>query len=1259
MEHETKGENIGLLDIVDLKFLQDFQDAFSKSANVASIMVDNVGPITKPSNFTDFCIKYTRGSQLGYKRCNECDIKWGKLAAEKGEPIIYNCHSGLTDFVVPIMIDGKHIGSILGGQVFTSEPDEEYFKSMAKEFGIDENEYIDALRKIKIIPFEQVKAAAELMFVVANSISEVANKNYELLKKQQKDNLLNKTIEIIRESADIEEIKNYFVNLVSEYFEPDRTLFVDYNPATQKFMHFGIEKLKSPDIKSLLGISVEDNFPEFAEKLKTKKRNIIIKDLEKTLSRKKLLNYKAVESLSNSDAKSDYGLIVLYKTQIVGILIMHFTKKKRVLTSDELNFLKTIRNQVGIALYQAKLLQEKQQIADKLKKQVKQEALLRNISERIRSSLDINEIFEIIINELLNMFDADRISIVEYPNKDNYEEYVIRKEYKKREDIISPHNLDTAGQITKYAAENFFINEMLLVFNNILESDYPEFFKEFYKTLGTSSLLWVPIISESKLWGSIAIAKNDGNSYWSDEDAKFMVDIANQTSIAINQAELYETAQKNAENESILRRVMLSSSSTFNFEQIINSIVSEAGKLFDADRCFFIETDLTTNKNLPIKDYAEYLSSSKIRSHTQVIPEKTETGVFIDLGKIQKIICVENIDNLDLPEATRQMLVDKLSVKSYMIVSVKYDETIYGALVLHYVNKYKKFSSNDISMAEAIANQSANIINQVKTYDKMQKTFEREKILRKIIEITRSSLDSNEVKKQVVNELGKAFKADRCYFRAYDRIQDKFFPPDVEYLSSSDIKSLLNVEPNQEGLKYFSNELKKRSSGFYPVVANEDIAKGTPLETYMKSADMKADYAMPIIDSDEGFTWLVLHYSYEDPNFDDDYKKLLETIAFQVDTALKQIRLYNKTIQQREREKAILSNLPFMVWLKDRENRLLAANEPFAKMCGTTADKLVGKTDYELWPKELAQEYVNDDIAVMKTGKTKSVEELIQGPTGSRWHETYKTPLFDEKGEIVGTTGFARDITERKEIDRMKSEFVSTVSHELRTPLTSLSGALELVLSGKMGDFSEKIKSLLDMAYSNCNRLINLINDILDIEKIEAGKMDFEIKTLELMPLISQAIQLNLQYAQKFNVEIKLLENLPTVFVQVDANRLIQVITNLLSNAIKFSEANAPVEVSVIKINGEIRVSVTNYGAEIPEEFKGKIFQKFAQADSSDSRQKGGTGLGLSISKLIIEKMNGHINFISENNKTTFYFDLPEFINKQSEDLNEKTCFNM
>ncbi len=246
-------------------------------------------------------------------------------------------------------------------------------------------------------------------------------------------------------------------------------------------------------------------------------------------------------------------------------------------------------------------------------------------------------------------------------------------------------------------------------------------------------------------------------------------------------------------------------------------------------------------------------------------------------------------------------------------------------------------------------------------------------------------------------------------------------------------------------------------------------------------------------------------------------------------------------------------------------------------------------------------------------------------------------------------TGTVRDITERKEIERMKNEFVSTVSHELRTPLTSIHGSLGLIIGGAAGELPAQAKGLLDIAYNNSDRLVRLINDILDIEKIESGKMEFHFAPLKLMPLVEEAIEDNRAYAEQFGVKFVLENTLPDVKVNADSDRLIQVFTNLLSNATKFSPSNGTVEISVSRHNKIIRVSITDRGPGIPEEFRSRIFQKFAQADSSDTRQKGGTGLGLSITKAIVEKHDGQIGFETETNVgTTFYFDLPEWVEPPS-----------
>ena len=250
----------------------------------------------------------------------------------------------------------------------------------------------------------------------------------------------------------------------------------------------------------------------------------------------------------------------------------------------------------------------------------------------------------------------------------------------------------------------------------------------------------------------------------------------------------------------------------------------------------------------------------------------------------------------------------------------------------------------------------------------------------------------------------------------------------------------------------------------------------------------------------------------------------------------------------------------------------------------------------------------------------------------------------DEDGRVIGFYSLASDVTELKRIDRMKSEFVSTVSHELRTPLTSIRGSLGLISGGVAGQLPEAVATLVGIAKSNCERLIRLINDILDIEKIESGKMRLDLQVVSLRPLMAQALAANEGFGTPRNVGLKLYFPDEELQVQVDSDRLIQVMTNLLSNAMKFSPPGSPVEVHVTRGGIGVRVEVRDCGPGIPEEFHKRIFQKFSQADSSDTRQKGGTGLGLNISRAIVERMQGSIGFHTEIDVgTTFFFELPEW----------------
>lgn len=259
------------------------------------------------------------------------------------------------------------------------------------------------------------------------------------------------------------------------------------------------------------------------------------------------------------------------------------------------------------------------------------------------------------------------------------------------------------------------------------------------------------------------------------------------------------------------------------------------------------------------------------------------------------------------------------------------------------------------------------------------------------------------------------------------------------------------------------------------------------------------------------------------------------------------------------------------------------------------------------------------------------------------------TPIRDDSDQIKGFLGIAQDITERKRIEQMKNEFISTVSHELRTPLTSVSGAIGLVLSGRFGEVPEKAQKLLNTAHRNSERLAHLINDLLDTEKIAAGKIHFDMQVQPILPILEQAVEENNTYGAERNVKLVLTTELVQARIKVDEQRLKQVLANLLSNAIKFSPDNGTVTVEAKSTDAEIMVSVSDQGLGIPQDFQNKIFHRFAQADSSDTRQKGGTGLGLAITRELVKRMGGTIGFeTAEGKGTHFFFTLPSVQSNQT-----------
>ncbi|MGZ4501381.1 MAG: ATP-binding protein [Nocardioidaceae bacterium] len=298
----------------------------------------------------------------------------------------------------------------------------------------------------------------------------------------------------------------------------------------------------------------------------------------------------------------------------------------------------------------------------------------------------------------------------------------------------------------------------------------------------------------------------------------------------------------------------------------------------------------------------------------------------------------------------------------------------------------------------------------------------------------------------------------------------------------------------------------------------------------------------------------------------------------------------------------------------DAAGRLTFLNDAGARLLGVDRDAVVGRHVDEVIVAE--RDDAPDAASRVTTGRHRRAD-------GSVFESELISAPMVEAGEVIGSVVVFRDISERRAIDRMKDEFISVVSHELRTPLTSIRGALGLLSGGAVGELPPKAGRMVDVATMSADRLIRLINDILDVERMAAGKLTLHAQPNEARSLVETAVEEASGLAAEAGVRLVVTSAAGTV--RADRDRVVQVLTNLLGNAVKFSPAGSSVEVGTTELAAEVRFDVHDRGHGIPADQLEEIFERFRQADASDTRTKGGTGLGLTICRGLVQRHGGRI----------------------------------
>lgn len=340
----------------------------------------------------------------------------------------------------------------------------------------------------------------------------------------------------------------------------------------------------------------------------------------------------------------------------------------------------------------------------------------------------------------------------------------------------------------------------------------------------------------------------------------------------------------------------------------------------------------------------------------------------------------------------------------------------------------------------------------------------------------------------------------------------------------------------------------------------------------------------------------------------------------------------------------IVENIPNMVFVKDAQHlRFVLFNRAGEQLLGYSRDDMIGKNDYDFFPREQADFFTAKDREVLERGETLDIaEEPIETPHGRRWLHTKKVPLLAEDGTPRYLLGISEDITERRKIEQMKDDLLSIASHELRSPTSAMLGTLNLLEATVGPQLDDRSRRTLALAKENGARMIELIENCLDLGRLEEEQLRLHMRDLDLGQIARQAVRLNQPFADGFEVRFEIGDVPSSAPVQADPERLMQALTNVMTNAAKFSPAGGAVGVFVTADEERCSVAVQDRGPGIPESFRERVFEKFSRARTEESAGREGAGLGLRIARQLVERMGGRIGFETETGEgTTFTISFP------------------
>ena len=894
-------------------------------------------------------------------------------------------------------------------------------------------------------------------------------------------------------------------------------------------------------------------------------------------------------------------------------------------------------------------IDERKQAQFSLQQQVEQQHLIMEMTQRIRQSLNLQDILQTTVDEVRQFLQVDRVIIFQFAA--DWGGTVTVESVGNQALAILPFDICDPCIGDSYVEP--FKQGLVTAKADIYAAEISPCHVEFLAQFQIRANLVVPILKNGELWGLLVAHHCVAPRHWQDSEVDLLRQIASQVSIALQQAALFEQVQTEL-NERNQAEVLL---------QELNAELEQRV----AERT----AELTASNDRLLISLAE---QQQVRQEIEDLYNKapcgyhsvSATGIVIQMNDTELTWLGYTRDEM-LHKKNFADLLTPLSQHTFAerFPSFKQQGWI-NNLEFQMIAKdgsTRWFNLNSTAIKDAEGNflmsrsSLFDIDNRKRAEVALQQQTRQKQLLWNITQAIRQSLDLEAILDAAVTEARQLLKLDRVAVYRFNADWTGGFI--VESVVDDWVKL---VEPKVNRVwedTYLQETQGGRFQDDHKAVTVADIhtADLQPCHIELLEQFQARAYAIaPIFVGDSLWGLFALYQNAAPHDWQAWEIELLEQIASQLAIALQQSELYSQLqVELQERKQAaavlreaerrwrfLLNNVQLIVVGRDQSGNVNFVNPFFLSLTGFSESEVLDKNWFETFLPSSNQASIKaifsdvlshntypyyQDAILTKSGEERSIA----------WNNTM---LQDSTGKIIGTISIGEDITERQKVEEMKNEFIGIVSHELRTPLTAIQMSLGLLKTGIYANKPEKAQRMIEIALSDTNRLVNLVNDILDLERLDSGRAVLEKTVCQAADLMQQAVDGVQAIAAQHNLTLKIA---PTdAIVWAAADTILQTLTNLLSNAIKFSPINSVIHLGAERQADHVLFQVSDQGRGIPADKLETVFGRFQQVDASDAREKGGTGLGLPICRSIIERHGGKIWVESAaGTGSTFFFTLP------------------